>query len=226
MQTRALIFFISLAVIELLGALPILLSSLIPGMDRLIPGLDIYDDPAQYQEGLTCQKRGNAGTKWGMDESIWPRELPEGAEVLDYKMIRYDPWDAQYLGYLVLEYAPEDYAAEKDRLEAYPSTEYLGYYGVTEPMDRRLLAIYADSYNGFVYALEDGDGRIVYVELIFCNYYMDLPYKAFIPEEYLLEGFDASQNNPYMKEMIGSTEELMLEPFRALLETFLQKAER
>ena len=31
-------------------------------------------------------------------------------------MVRYDPWDAQYLGYLVMDYSDEDCAAETARL--------------------------------------------------------------------------------------------------------------
>ena len=34
------------------------------------------------------------------------------------------------------------------------------------------------------------------------NYYMDLDYKAYIPEEYLLDGFDATSDNPYRKKML------------------------
>lgn len=59
------------------------------------------------------------------------------------------------------------------------------------------MAINADSYNGFVYALTDGKNRIIYAEQIFCNYFMDLDYDEYIPHEYLLDGFDASSDNPY-----------------------------
>lgn len=52
---------------------------------------------------------------------------------------------------------------------------------------------------GFVYALTDNENRIIYVELIFCNYFYDLDYKNMIPEEYLPDGFDATLDNPYSK---------------------------
>jgi hypothetical protein len=45
--------------------------------------------------------------------------------ILDYKMVRYDPRDVQYLGYLVVEYYDEDYEKEVERLKNYNSTEYL-----------------------------------------------------------------------------------------------------
>ena len=53
---------------------------------------------------------------------------------------------------------------------------------------------------GFVYALTDGNGRIIYAEEIFCNYFMDLQYWKYMPKEYLLDGFDATQNNPVAVE--------------------------
>lgn len=55
----------------------------------------------------------------------------------------------------------------------------------------------------FVYALTDGNHRIIYAEEIFCNYYMDLDYMEYIPQEYLLDGFDASKDNPYRKKMMN-----------------------
>ena len=137
-----------------------------------------------------------------MDESIWPRKITETMNVRDFKMVYYNPWDAQYLGYLVVDYTPEEYAEEEDRLRNYTSTEYKGYYGVVEEKTHELLAVYADPYNGFVYALTDGKSRIIYVEEIFCNYFMDLDYQKYIPEEYLLDGFDARTDNPYRKKMM------------------------
>ena len=118
-------------------------------------------------------------------------------------MVCYNPWDAQYLGYLVMDYSDEDYAAEAARLKDYPSTDYVGYYSVIEEHTYELLAVYADEYNGFVYALTDGNHRIIYAEEILCNYYMDLDYMEYIPQEYLLDGFDASKDNPYRKKMMN-----------------------
>ena len=135
--------------------------------------------------------------KWGIDESIWPQEITDNMTIADYKMVYYNPWDAQYLGYLVVDYSNEDYLKESERLKSYQSTDYIGYYSVEEETTYDLLAINADSYNGFVYALTDGKNRIIYAEQIFCNYFMDLDYDEYIPHEYLLDGFDASSDNPY-----------------------------
>lgn len=162
---------------------------------------EIYDDISHYTEYMSFgpEPRWN---KWGMDESIWPREITENMAVSDFKMVCYDPWDAQYLGYLVVDYSEEDRIEETERLRAYESTGYIGYYGAEEEKTYELLAINADPYNGFVYALTDGKGRMIYAEQIFCNYYMDLDYWNYIPEEYLLDGFDARENNPYRKAMM------------------------
>ena len=66
------------------------------------------------------------------------------------------------------------------------------------------LAMLADSYQGFVYAIRtpgaDGEieeNTITYVMIIFCNYFMDLKYENYIPARYLPEGFNAHSGNPY-----------------------------
>ncbi|MBR5742760.1 MAG: helix-turn-helix transcriptional regulator [Clostridia bacterium] len=158
-----------------------------------------YDDPAEYSSFMGENARKEFRSKWGMDETIFPSQIPSDAKVLSYKMVYYDPWDAQYLSYLVLEYGEEAYEKECARLAAYPSTPYQGYYGVTGFSKYRLLAMYADDYQGFVYALTDGEGTIIYAELIFCNYCFDLDYEKYIPAEYLPDGFDARIDNAYGK---------------------------
>lgn len=142
--------------------------------------------------------------KWNMKEEIFPEAITEEMRAVDYKMVYYDPWDAQYLSYLVVEYGEEAYDTEVERLQNYASTEYFGYYGAEGFSEGyTLLAMEADPYHGFVYALGTGDARIVYVELIFCNYFMDLDYTEMIPGEYLPVGFDAAKDNPYREQMLG-----------------------
>lgn len=166
-----------------------------------IEKIDVYEDISHYEEYMSFN--GNdKWHKWGMDENIWPKKITENMNVLDYKMVRYDPRDVQYLGYLVVEYSDEDYAKEVERLKNYDSNEYLWYYWVTGIIWYELLAIYADKYNWFVYALTDWKSKIIYVELIFCNYFMDLKYEEYIPMEYLLDWFDASIDNPYRTKMM------------------------
>lgn len=143
-------------------------------------------------------------SKCGMDESIFPESITEEMKVQDYKMVYYNPWDPQYLSYLVVEYDEEQYQAEVERLKAYPSEEYMGIYSVTGFDEKyELLAMNSDQYYGFVYAITDNENTIIYVELIFCNYFMDLEYNDYIKEEYLPSGFDATLDNPYEKKMMG-----------------------
>ena len=141
--------------------------------------------------------------KWGMDESIFPEKIIDGMNVTDYKMAYYNPWDAQYLSYLVIDYDEELYHAELKRLEHYDSTEYRGYFGAegfTEGY--ALLAMEADPSYGLIYALTEENNQIIYVELIFCNYFMDIDYKNMIDENYLPVGFDATADNAYRQERL------------------------
>lgn len=138
------------------------------------------------------------GEKWGLSEKIFPKDI-KNLNVLEFKHVYYDPWDANYLAYIVLDYNDEEYKNEIERLRKYGVNKYLGYYGVTGFTNYELVAMEADSYQGFVYALSDGESKIIYVELIFCNYYMDINYETQIPNEYLPDGFNAKLNNPYQK---------------------------
>lgn len=143
--------------------------------------------------------------KWGMDESIFPEKITGDMNVTDYKMVYYDPWDAQYLSYLVVDYDEEHYNAELKRLEDYDSTEYRGYFGAEGFTERyTLLAMEADPSYGLIYALAGENDQIIYVELIFCNYFMDIDYKNMIHEDYLPIGFDATTDNSYRQERLGN----------------------
>lgn len=167
---------------------------------------EIYEDTDvnHYSRYMGENAEKEYADKWNMKEEIFPEKITADMQVADYKMVYYNPWDAQYLSYLVVEYEAEAYRAEVERLEKYASTEYLGYYGAEGFAEGwKLLAMEADPYYGFVYALETEDRKIVYVELIFCNYFMDLDYGEMIPEVYLPVGFDATRKNPYRKQMLG-----------------------
>lgn len=123
-------------------------------------------------------------------DEIFPENISEQMEVQDFLMMYYNPWDANYLGYLVVQYEEDDYQAECERLMKYESTEYIGNYGATGFEQYEVLAMDASIF-GFVYALTDGEGTIVYVEMVFPGYGMDIDYEKHIPEEYLPEGMDA-----------------------------------
>lgn len=142
--------------------------------------------------------------KWGMDESIFPNEISCEMNVTDYKMVYYNPWDAQYLSYLVVEYNDKKlYEAETKRLTEYPSKEYIGYFG-SEGFSEKytLLAIETHPDFGMIYALSGENNQIIYVELIFCNYFYDIDYKNMIDKEYLPIGFDATKESIYRQKKL------------------------
>ena len=171
--------------------------------DQLNSKVMVNTDITQYQRYMGEEADKAYRNKLGMDESIFPRSIEESMQVKDYKMVYYNPWDPQYLSYLIVQYGEDDLAREIQRLRACPMEEYRGYYGATGFQgDFDLLAMNSDSCYGFIYALLDGD-TVIYVEILFCNYFMDLDYDAYIDTRYLPVGFDASTGNEYRKAMMG-----------------------
>ena len=171
-------------------------------LDSFLSKVKVDTDVSHYSDYMGANAKKEYRSKWGMDESIFPARITDRMNVQEYKMVYYNPWDAQFLSYLTVSYSPEDYAAETVRLTALGITDYKGYYTVTGfADDADPIAMYADSYQGFVYAMHTPgrENTITYVELIFCNCFYDLDYPQYIPAEYLPEGFDATLNNPYSK---------------------------
>ncbi|MDE7254361.1 MAG: zf-HC2 domain-containing protein [Acetatifactor sp.] len=165
----------------------------------------IYEDTdvSHYQQYMGDDARKEYVHKWGMDESIFPKEISDEINVTDYKMVYYNPWDAQYLSYLVVEYDDRSYKSELERLQKYDSTEYLGYFGAEGFSEEYpLLAMEASPDFGLIYALSGEENRIIYVELIFCNYFYDLDYKNMISEQYLPIGFDATTESAYRQQRL------------------------
>ena len=81
------------------------------------------------------------------------------------------------------------------RLELQSSKEYLIYSatGFNYPVS----AVYADSYNGYIYALADKENnKLIYVEIKFYNYFSDINYEEVIDKEYLPIDFNAKSGNP------------------------------
>ena len=164
--------------------------------------VEVNTDINKYNDYIGVNAKEGYRNKWDLNEEIFPLSITSNMNVIDYKMVYYNPWDAQYLSYLVVDYNDDDYEIESSRLKNYNSTNYVGYYGVNGFSKYHLLAIEADFYHGFVYALTDNSNRIIYVEMIFCNYFMNLDYEKYIDSNYLPDGFDAKENNSYMKKML------------------------
>ena len=162
---------------------------------------EVITDINQYSDVIGINANNKYKDKWGMSEEIFPESINE-LDVKDFKMVYLDAWDKQYLAYLVVDYSKSEYAKEVERLNNYGIEDYIGYYNVTGFTNYKLLAMESDSYQGFVYAITDGNNRIIYVEMIFCNYFMDIKYNKHIPHEYLPDGFDATVSNSYRKKFI------------------------
>ena len=165
-------------------------------LDVLTAKVEVDDDPAHYAQYMGADALEPYRDKWGMDETIFPASL-DGLDVTAYRMVYYDPWDKQFASYLTVQYDEAGYAAETARLAAYPSTDYVGYYSVTPFPEGTLLAMEADSYQGFVYAIATPDTpqSVTYVELIFCNEAFDIDYRDYIPLPYLPPSFEALPKN-------------------------------
>ena len=161
---------------------------------------EVITDTNKYQEVIGINANNKYKDKWGMSEKIFPKTIDK-LTVKDFKMVYLDAWDKQYLSYLVVDYSKDEYKKEVERLNKYGIENYTGYYGVTGFTNYKLLAMESDSYQGFVYAITDGNGRIIYVEMIFCNYFMDIKYDKHIPYEYLPDGFDATEDNAYRNKI-------------------------
>ena len=135
---------------------------------------------------------------------IFPETV--NASVDEFQLMYYNPWDPQYIVYMTLDYG-DSYDAELERLQAIGIDDYKGIYTVTgEPDGYDLVAMDSDEYNGFVYAMipegQDGNTKITYCAIVFCNYFLDVDVHDYMPDRFLLPGFDASDGNPYREKML------------------------
>jgi hypothetical protein len=130
---------------------------------------------------------------------IFPEAIPSTANVEKFQYCYYNPFDPNYVCYLVYTCDDEEYKAERERLSKIQSSDNYLIYGATG-FNYPICAVYADNYNGYIYALSDEKNkRFIYVEISFCNYFCDIDYTKFISEEYLPIGFDAKQGNSTRK---------------------------
>lgn len=167
------------------------------------PTVHVDNDPAHYGQYMGKSAQQEYRSKCEMDESIFPAELTDNMQVQEYKMVYYNPWDPQYLSYLTVTYSPADYEAELKRLENCPHSEYKGYYGVTGFAGGEPLAVSADSYYGFVYAINTPgkENSVTYAEIIFCNSLLDIDYKQYIPAAYQPDDFSVKVSvMPFVRE--------------------------
>ena len=170
----------------------------------------VIKDPAEYNNYF--HNESLKGTEYSYGNLPIFDVMPEnisGLDVEEFQIFYYNPWDPQYITYMTIDYK-DAYDKEMARLAAIGVEEYAGNYSVTgEPVGYDLLAMDADEHDGFVYAMipkdREGNTKITYVGIVFCDYFLDVNVHDYMPDKYLLPGFDASINNPHKKKMEKET---------------------
>lgn len=169
--------------------------------------IEVSTDASEFNKYIHNEQ--DKDTEYRMGSNPLFDVMPETieADVTEYQLTYYNPWDGQYIVYMTLDYG-DKYDEEIARLQAIGIDDYEGIYTVTgEPEGYDLVAMDSDDYSGFVYAMipedQDGNTKITYCAIVFCNYFLDLDVHEYIPDKYLLPGFDATDDNPYRKEMLG-----------------------
>ena len=190
--------------------------------------IEVDTDIANYNHYLHQEQTKEEVEKYGYSAltgemfEIWPEHITTDMSVTDYQYTYYNPWDPQYVIYMTVEYDPEAYENETERLAGLGIEDYIGIYSVTgEPEGYDIISMNSNDYYGFTYAMipegASDNTRITYVSIWFCNYFLDLDVHKYIPDEYLLPGFDATENNPYRQENLIPPEELTPEESFSLL---------
>lgn len=64
-----------------------------------------------------------------MDESIFPNEIRDSMKVDEFSFTYYNPWDAEYVGYLTVTYSQDEFDSELERLSKKGQDYYKGLYG-------------------------------------------------------------------------------------------------
>ena len=167
---------------------------------------EVNTNITKYEDYIGQNAKDRFINKHSVDEVIFPKTITSDMRTLEYQMTYYNPWEEQFLSYLTVQYSDDMYRLEKKRLKEQGIDEYKGFYcAEDEPKNYDLLALEADSFGGFVYALipENQDNTVTYVEIIFAPYFLDLNVEDYIPKKYLLEGLDVSEDNEYRKAHIN-----------------------
>ena len=184
------------------------LFSAVFGLSKAADGDELHEDIAEYEALLGPGAAGKLRGSFGLNEGIFPAALTEDMKVAGFRYLAHSSLDPAFLAYLTVDYTPEAYALELERLAALPRTEYRGVYSVTgfangmEP-----LAVSAGE-TGFVYAVKTPARRdsVSYVLLEFYDRFLELEPGDYIPEALLPLGLDTALNNPYSRQIAAEYE--------------------
>ena len=178
------------------------------GASFLLSPIKVTHDTADYNTYIHNVKPAGTENEYSMGTRPMFDVFPEKIEVpaTEFQIMYYNPWDSQYICYMTLDYG-SGYEAEIARLKKIGVDDYKGIYTVTsEPEEYDIIAMDSDEYFGFVYAMipegsaGSGNTKITYCCVVFCNYALDVNVHKYMPDKYLLPGFDGSDHNPYKKE--------------------------
>lgn len=138
---------------------------------------------------------------------IFPNVIPSSAKVEDFYYYYFNPFDPNYVSYLVYSCNDEDFNKETERLSTLTSSKDCLIYGATG-FNYPACAVYADKYKGYIYALADKENnKLIYVEIDFCNYFSDIKYEDIINKEHLPIDFNAKDGNPVQQQFHKSISE-------------------
>ena len=178
------------------------------GASFILSPIKVTHDTADYNTYIHNVKPAGVSNEYSMGTRPMFDVFPQKIEVpaTEFQIMYYNPWDAQYICYMTLDYG-EKYDAELARLQKIGVDDYKGIYTVTgEPEGYDIIAMDSDEYFGFVYAMipegssAEGNTKITYCAIVFCNYALDVNVHKYMPDKYLLPGFDGSDFNPYKRE--------------------------
>ena len=134
-------------------------------------------------------------TKIGINEEIFPASISSEMTVGNYVVAWHKPRfldGARWLMCLEVNYDKESYEKEIERLKSDFRIDNLEIYGVggfQEPYT--VVALETIDKNGLIYALADGEGTIIYIEMISYDgsVYGNGFYSLRIPRQYLPIGY-------------------------------------
>ena len=178
------------------------------GASFMLSPIKVTHDTADYNTYIHNVKPAGVSNEYSMGTRPMFDVFPQKIEVpaTEFQIMYYNPWDSQYICYMTLDYG-SGYEAEISRLKKIGVDEYKGIYTVTgEPEGYDIIAMDSDEYFGFVYAMipegsaAEGNTKITYCCIVFCNYALDVNVHKYMPDKYLLPGFDGSDHSPYRKE--------------------------
>lgn len=138
------------------------------------------------------------------NNDIFPYNIPNSARIEDFCYYYYNPFDSNYVSYLVYSCNDKDYIKETERLSKIKSSEDYLIYSTTG-FNYPVCAVYANKYShngrdihdGYIYALADKENnKLIYVEIKFCNHFSDINYEDIIDKKYLPINFNAKSKNP------------------------------